>query len=209
MFKENIKELYKYLTKEELDKRYNCIIQKRKSTLLYDFVEYKWVLAPLETDLIKEEDVEASIENVDTLVLFIDKKDIKEYDPSMDCRPLIKDDLKLFNDFHESCSEEDKEEGMVSLDDPVVYGCFVDGIIVSVSSLWNWGEKLSDIGILTHPDYRHKGYGKNVCLRLMNEVDKMYVWRCDESNKGSYNLAISIGFRETGKIFELNKETMK
>jgi predicted GNAT family acetyltransferase len=95
---------------------------------------------------------------------------------------------------------------MVSLSDPIVYGCFVDNKIVSVASLWNWGERLSDIGILTHPDYRYKGYAKSVCQTLMSENDKLYVWRCDFDNVGSNRLSSSIGFVEVGESFTLHKK---
>ncbi len=72
-----------------------------------------------------------------------------------------------------------------------------------MSSLWNWGEVLSDIGILVHPEYRKKGYAKTVCQTLMSNIDKKFVWRCDTLNKGSYNLAITIGFKPAGLIREL------
>ena len=122
------------------------------------------------------------------------------------CRKLEKEDKALFNQFKDSCSIEDKDEGMVSLEDDFVYGLFEDDKIVAVSSLWNWGNVISDIGILVHPEYRKKGYAKTVCQTLMSNIDKKFVWRCDELNKASYNLAISIGFTHHGLIQELVKQ---
>lgn len=204
MFVNNIKELYLYLSKERLDNTYTCIKQNRKSTVLYEFKGYKWVLIPEGLDVILEEDLGLYTKSGGTRVMFINKTDLKEFNHSILCRRLTGSDKNLFDEFHKSCSEADQKEGSVSLVDPVVYGCFVEDKIVSVSSLWNWGDKLSDIGILTHPNFRHKGYGRTVCMKLMSETDKMFVWRCDENNAGSYNLAISIGFTEVGKIYELS-----
>lgn len=205
MFKHNIEELYFYLTKEKLHSKYSCIKQKRKSSVLYDLKDYKWILIPDNIDIIQEEDLELFSKTEATNLMFINNSDINKHYESKLCRKLTETDRVLFEEFHNACSEEDKDEGMVSLDDPVVYGCFVDNKIVSVSSLWNWGEHLSDIGILTHPNYRHKGYSKDVCLALMSKTDKMFVWRCNERNIGSYKLAVSIGFKKVGKIYILKR----
>ncbi len=89
-----------------------------------------------------------------------------------------------------------------------IHALFENDKIVAVSSLWNWGNIIGDIGILVHPDYRGKGYAKTVCQTLMSSIDKKYVWRCDEVNKGSYNLAISIGFIHHGLIHELEKKSL-
>ena len=122
------------------------------------------------------------------------------------CRLLTEEDSFKFMEFHKACPNSDKEQGMVSLVDPTVYGCYEDGKLVSVASLWNWGDNLSDIGVLTHPEYRNFGYGLSVCQSIINEVDRQIIWRCDMKNKLSYKLAKKLGFIQAGNIYNLVKK---
>lgn len=203
MFELEVKELYKYLTKNELKDSFSILKQERKSIVQYVIGEYKWVLVPFNSKMIKKNyETCYKIKNLSN-IFFINNLNFGEIKNKSMCRRLTKEDKVLFKEFKNSCSKEDKDEGMVSLDDPHVYGLFDDGKIVAVSSLWNWGDVISDVGILVHPDYRKKGYAKTVCQTLMSNVNKKFVWRCDEVNKASYNLAISIGFTHYGLIQEL------
>lgn len=203
MFELQVKELYIYLTNQELKETFSIIKQKRKSIVKYITKEFTWLLIPENLNITKDNyEADYKIKSTSHL-FFIDNLDFGEIKNKSKCRQLYKRDESLFKEFKESCSKEDQEEGMVSLEDPYVYGLFDDDKLVAVSSLWNWGEILSDVGILVHPDYRKKGYAKTVCQTLMSSIDKKFVWRCDEKNKGSYNLAISIGFVHYGLIQEL------
>lgn len=206
MLKTEILELYLYQSKMELKDSYSIIRQDRKSVMLYDFGEVKWILMPLKHTDIKIEDVERYKKHDSTNILFL--KDQK--DPSVSknakCWKLSHEDKEGFDMFINSCSNEDREQGQVSLDDPIVYGCFEKGKIVSVASLWNWGDSLSDIGILTHPKYRHKGYAKDVCRQLISETNKLFIWRCEDKNEPSLLLAKELGFEVYGRIYALGKQ---
>lgn len=203
MFDLQIKELYKYLTKNILDNNFSIIKTERKSIIQYTTDEYKWILAP-NTSFITKENYSTKYRVKDsTHLFFIDALNFGDIRNSSMCRKVTKEDKDLFNEFKDSCSEEDKEEGMVSLDDDCVYALFHQGKIVAVASLWNWGNVISDIGILVDPSYRKMGYAKSVCQYLMANVDRKFVWRCNSLNKASYNLAISIGFIKSGLIQEL------
>lgn len=203
MFEIQVKELFKYLTKKELINQFTIIKQKRKSMVHYITKNYEWVLVPMDS-VMNVQNYDSHFKAKDTTYLFfIDNVDFDTIKNTKLCRQLTIKDEVLFNAFKAECSEEDKEEGMVSLDDDFVYGLFVDDKIVAVSSLWNWGDVISDVGILVHPQYRKNGFAKTVCQTLMSNIDKKFVWRCDEKNKASYNLAMSIGFKEAGIIQEL------
>lgn len=205
MFEKHIEALYFYLTNKFLTKAFSVVKKDRKSIIFYEFDDISWILIPEHINDFDIDDIKDFKKGNPDRIFFIHKKGFTNIKNKELCRRLTSDDKLLFDEFHNSCSKVDKDQGMVSLEDPVAYGCFVDNKIASVSSLWNWGEELSDIGILTHPDYRYKGYAKSVCETLMSETDKLFIWRCDSDNIGSKKLAESIGFIEVGKNFTLSR----
>lgn len=200
MFKPEIEELYRFQSKEELLRKFSVVRQDRESIVFYDFDEIKWIVIPDDYDDILLDDIEMFVKKDEAKVMFVEKRYFEDIEHRSLCRILTKDDHYSFTEFHKACPTLDKKSGSVSLSDPIVYGCFVDEKLVSAASLWNWGEKLSDIGVLTHPDYRNKGYGKSICQMLLNEVDKLFIWRCDFNNIESYELALKLGFVEAGVI---------
>ena len=203
MFESQIKELYKYQTKKQLNDEFTIIELKRKSMMQYVTSKYKWVLVPIGS-LMTSDNYETNYKVKDsTHLFFIENQNFGKIKNSNMCRELTDSDKDMFKEFIDSCSKNDRDEGMVSLEDDFVYGLFEDKKIVAVSSLWNWGDVLSDIGVLVHPEYRKRGYAKTVCQTLMSSINKSFVWRCDEINKGSYHLAIAIGFKPAGLIQEL------
>ena len=203
MFELQVKELYKYLTKKELTDPFSFVILERKNIVQYITKEYKWVLVPKDSLMTTKNYATKYKIKDSTNLFFINDLNFGDIKNESMCREITKEDEVLFNKFIDSCSKTDKEEGMVGLSDDHVYGLFDKDKIVAVSSLWHWGDVISDIGVLVHPKYRKRGYAKTVCQTLMSNIDKKFVWRCDEVNKASYNLAISIGFTHCGLIQEL------
>lgn len=207
MFKTPIEELYNFQSKEELIRKFSVIKQDRKSVVLYDFNDIKWILMPDDHPDIRVEDLDL-FSKLDTTRVMVRKNqlftDILHHDK---CRQLTEDDSYKFMEFHKACPNKDKEKGMVSLVDPTVYGCYEENKLVSVASLWHWGDNLSDIGVLTHPDYRGMGYGESVCQSVLNGIDRLVIWRCDMENEASYELAKKLGFEEIGKVYNLSKRS--
>lgn len=206
MFKIEIEELFYFQAKEPLLCKYNVVKQKRDKINLYEFDHYKWMLIPDDFPYIHEEDLEHFIKTHDMRIMFNKNNSFDNIIHKNICRLITEKDRYKFEEFHKACSEEDKDHGMVSLEDPIVYGCFVDNKIVSVASLWHWGNNLSDIRVLTHPDYRYKGYAQSVCETLMSENNRLYIWRCDCYNAKSVSLAKRIGFIEVGRVYSLEKK---
>ncbi len=205
MFKTEIEELFRFQSKEELVRKFSVIKQDRKSVVLYDFDDVKWIVMPDDYQDIRLEDLDFFDKLDPAKIMFSENRqytDILHHDK---CRKLTDEDSYKFMEFHKACPDSDKKQGMVSLVDPTVYGCYVDGKLVCVASLWHWGDKLSDIGVLTHPDYRGQGYAESVCQVLMNEVDRLIVWRCDAKNEISSRLAGRLGFVKAGMIYSLQK----
>lgn len=205
MFKTEIEELYNFQSKEQLARKFSVIKQDRKSVVLYDFNSVKWILMPDNHQEISLDDIEMYKKLDPTKILFREDKDYLDIVHSNKCRKLTEEDSYKFMEFHKACPNSDKEQGMVSLVDPTVYGCYEDDKLVCVASLWNWGDKLSDIGVLTHPKYRNKGYALSVCKTLINGVNRKIIWRCDFDNIASNKLAKKLGFVEVGEIHSLVK----
>jgi len=207
MFQREIEELYYFQSKERLRNKFTNVKQDRKSIMLYDFADFKWVLIPEDLHSIRNDDLDLYNKLDPSKIMFLSNPQFDDIDQTCNCRRLDEKDRYEFEEFHNACPQKDKDQGMVSIADPVVYGCFVEGKIVSVASLWNWGERLSDIGVLTHPKFRNNGYAENVCKRLMYENNKLFIWRCDEKNDVSYNLAKRLGFSKAGMIYSLKKKS--
>lgn len=202
MFEYEIKELFKYYTKQELKSEMQVIETKRNEPAYYDFDTFKYVLIP--------ENYKFNIESLNelkedyTYIMFINIKVLVD-DQDKSVRRLTHKDETAFEEFLNACSKSDKDEGMVSLEDNDVYGAFINGKLASVSSTWYWGEVLADIGVLTHPKYRKRRLASKTVRKLMSDVDRTFIWRCDSRNEVSFNLGTQIGFIPTGKVFEFKK----
>jgi RimJ/RimL family protein N-acetyltransferase len=148
--------------------------------------------------------------NDETAFLFLDPKnytmvsidlvyDISEVEDTM---------IDTFETLVNDCSQADLDEGLVSLDDSLVYGCFHKDKLIGVASYWFLTDHLADIGVIVHPDYRKKGIGKALVSRLsqwgMNH-GKINMYRHDRKNQKSRKLALAVGFREYIKL-EVMKE---
>jgi len=104
-----------------------------------------------------------------------------------------------FEEFVSDCSRKDLEEGQVSLDDPVVFGCFNENKLVGFTSYWFWGDSIADIGVIIHPKYREKGLAKVLVSKLCKwgiSNNKINLYRHDEMNSNSKYLALSLNFKE-------------
>lgn len=136
-----------------------------------------------------------------TLCLFLNPENKISINPPRDLKmkTLTEDHKKSFIEFKKETASADLEEGQVSIEDPVVVGCFDKDKLVSVASYWFWGDGLADIGIVTHPDYRQKGIGKALISNLCDygfELDRINVYRHNEKNLASRNLALSLNFEQ-------------
>ena len=110
--------------------------------------------------------------------------------------PQSKADKKLFALFARTITKKELALAQVSLDDKCPMGLFADGELVSAASLVAWNS-IMDIGIMTRPDMRKKGYGKLIVQKLCEEAaadGALLQYRCDKSNAASYNLMLKAGF---------------
>jgi len=101
-----------------------------------------------------------------------------------------------------ACSKEERTAGSVSLQDVWPTGFFAEGKLVAAASAWLWGDRLADLGVLTHGGYRRQGCGaavvSAVAVRAIAE-GRIPFYRCDAANTASFALAKSLGFAEIAR----------
>jgi GNAT superfamily N-acetyltransferase len=96
------------------------------------------------------------------------------------------------------CGEEAWKHGGVELEeDRAVYGCFVDGEMVSAASYDVWGGVIAHVGVVTDPGHRGHGFAKSVAVAAVGHaLDNGLVpqWRTLASNAASVGVGRAIGF---------------
>ena len=107
--------------------------------------------------------------------------------------------------FYDQCTAEDLDEAEIFIDepDPVIFGMFDGDQMVSYASHRYWGDKIADIGVLVHPNYRSQGLGKAVVSELCQwciENDVVPMYRVFSGNIHSWHIQKALGFTEMVRI---------
>lgn len=117
-------------------------------------------------------------------------------------RRLTSDDAESFTRFTEQAPADDLDEAFVELDHWLVFGTFVEGQLACAASMYPWsGTRLADLGVITLPDRRGKGYAR-ATVRAMSAhalaagYEPQY--RCQTDNEPSIALARAAGFAPFG-----------
>ncbi len=203
MFEELILEYYKFTTKEDYQISSKVLYKKEGSPSIYEFGDFKWTILPERLRNASLESLNSASKLDTTIVSFLNNRKYDFIEKAEYCRKLTENDKELFDQLIVKLSDEEKESGAVSLDDPIVYGLIKDNVILSAASLWHFGNTLSDIGVLTHPNHRNKGHAESVCKYLIHNEDRNYIWRSAD-NPSSRKLSSKLGFIETGAIHSLD-----
>ena len=122
--------------------------------------------------------------------------------PPYTLRQLTTDDQPAFDAFLAQCSEEDKDEGDVGIDHMIAFGIFDGERIAAAGSVFIW-RGFIDIGILTDPAYRKKGFGKalvSACTAHYLSGDKVVGYRHDALNTGSRGIASGLNFTHYANV---------
>ncbi|MEL7436460.1 MAG: GNAT family N-acetyltransferase [Chloroflexota bacterium] len=121
-------------------------------------------------------------------------------------RQATQHDQSAFEDFLSACSEEDKAQGQVSLEDEALFVAFTaDGTITAVASSFEF-LGFVDIGVLTHPAHRKRGLG-GACvahisrhyLRQANDP-RLLLYRHEVTNHGSRGVAVKVGYQNLAMV---------
>jgi predicted GNAT family acetyltransferase len=73
-----------------------------------------------------------------------------------------------------------------------------DGI-VAIANTFATSERYADIGVVTHPDWRGRGYGTNVAAVVAGAIQndgRTPIWSCGATNLPSMAIAARLGFEE-------------
>jgi GNAT superfamily N-acetyltransferase len=77
------------------------------------------------------------------------------------------------------------------------FGLFEDGILRSEAHAFFWGRGLVEIGVVTHSDFRGRGYASVAAAHLVAECERRgytTYWGCDRSNGASAAVAARLGY---------------
>jgi RimJ/RimL family protein N-acetyltransferase len=128
---------------------------------------------------------------------------------------LHKEDYPRFLDFYMLCYPDDKvteRDWLKEYYEDIVekeycYGFFDGTKLVSVAdapSMPHMEDRIQEIGIMSVPDYRRRGYAKAVCTASIESMLSRGIcplWSTSLGNIGSTRLAYSIGFRKYGDVY--------
>jgi predicted GNAT family acetyltransferase len=80
-----------------------------------------------------------------------------------------------------------------------VFGCLVGGSLVAAGTLAQWRERFWNVGILTHPGHRGRGYGRAVVSAMTRHglgQGWLLHYQTLLANIPSVAVARSLGYRE-------------
>lgn len=87
-------------------------------------------------------------------------------------RSLTRRDTAAFDRLREACTSHERALAQITLDDPLVVGCFDGATLIGVASTLDISPDIADIGVLTHPEFRGRGIAVGLAVQLRNAVVK-------------------------------------
>jgi len=95
-------------------------------------------------------------------------------------------------------SARDWDEGAVDPDRSPIFGVFEDETLLAAASYEPWGDRISAIGVVTHPLHRRRGCGTVVAAAAMAHGlarKQVMLWQTLEFNSPSMAIARNLGFQ--------------
>jgi len=117
------------------------------------------------------------------------------------CREVAADDAYPLDVLRDACGMSDWAEA--SFDKvPALFGYFDDHRLVAASNLTGWRVGEDRIGVVTHPEFRGRGYGAAVASAATERALRATTvaeWRARGTNTASINVALKLGFTPYGE----------
>ena len=112
---------------------------------------------------------------------------------------LSADDAAALRQLGDSCTRLEVHLADVRLHHPVVYGCRAAGMLAAAASFLFEDDLIADVGVLTHPQFRNRGYGRAAVSALCRwglEHERVIQYCALPSNRASLRVADMLGFSE-------------
>lgn len=116
-------------------------------------------------------------------------------------RALSPEDLPALQRLAAACGPEWEDSG-ITFESPLVFGRFVQGELVAAGTVERTSQEILNVGIVTHPEHRAQGYGKEVVTALTSyglERGGIMQYRTLESNVPSLRIARALGYQPYGR----------
>jgi len=118
--------------------------------------------------------------------------------PTMGTRLLTDQDLPELQRLAAACGPMAWEHSGIDPARPPVFGCFAGEVLAAAGMLECWGDRLLQVGIVTHPAYRGRGYGKAVVSAMTAHglaTGGVVQYRTLQANLPSVGIARALGFQ--------------
>jgi GNAT superfamily N-acetyltransferase len=118
--------------------------------------------------------------------------------PTLGTRLLTDQDLAALERLATACGPTAWEHSGINPARPPVFGCFAGDRLAAAGMLERWGDRLLQVGIVTHPGYRGRGYGKAVVSAMTAHglaAGGVMQYRTLQANLPSVGIAQALGFR--------------
>jgi GNAT superfamily N-acetyltransferase len=126
--------------------------------------------------------------------------DASDFRPAltMETRLLTDQDLPELQRLADACGPTAWAHSGIDPARPPVFGCYADQVLAAAGMLEPWGARLLHVGILTHPSYRGRGYGKAVVSAMTAHglaAGGVLQYRTLQANLPSVGIARALGFQ--------------
>jgi GNAT superfamily N-acetyltransferase len=119
--------------------------------------------------------------------------------PQAGVRALAPADHKALEGLAAACAGEAWEHSGIALDEPNVFGCFVDDHLVAAARYRLEWDEAAHVGVVTHPAYRGRGYGRAVVSAMTGRAlaaGFIVLYQTLLANSASVALATGVGYRQ-------------
>ena len=117
-------------------------------------------------------------------------------------RLLAANDRTCLQKLQDAVDSTEWDHSTLSVDDPTVFGYFFDGQLVAASKNVMRSEDAADHGVVTHPHYRRRGFGKTVvCASVTHAIEQGYlvIYQTLATNAAAVKIAQNLGFVQYGQ----------
>lgn len=121
-------------------------------------------------------------------------------------RALSQNDSTAVADLQRACDPVVWSHSGISPQDDGLVGCFEGDRLVSVAKLLPWSPGVTNVGVVSHPDFHGRGFGAAAVSAVVNpalEADTLVFYQTLKSNLAALRLASKLGFETFGETLSV------